>query len=99
MNILVLEQFANAKDVIRIAYRNATVKPIGVHDHCNSDGRLGGIAALRLGDDAALWNSMAHEVVFANAAFAEGGISCCAASCNYNRSYSAMKQVERMIEA
>ncbi len=99
MHSFILEQLADAEDVIGVADRDATVQAVGAHDDGDAFGGLGCIAALRFGNEAALWDAVMHEVIAADPTFTkrrvEGGS---AGGDDYGRQ-SAMEDIKRVVKA
>src|SRR5579859_763014 len=94
-----LEQFADAEDVVGIAHGHATAQAVGAHNDGDADRRLRRIAALSLCDEAALGDSMFSQVIAAHSPFAEYGIGSSSTRGNDDRRYSAMKEIEGVIKA
>ena len=98
-HFLVFQQFANAEDVIGVADGDAAMKRVGPHNHGDAYRRFCRIATLGLGNEAALRDSVVHEVILAHATLGERWVGSGAACSDYDGSDSTMKQVERVIKA
>ena len=97
-NAFVLQQFADAENVVGIADRDATVQPVGAHDHAYPDGRFRRVMALRFRDQAAFRDAMLHQIVAPDASFTERRIRSRAASSNHDRCDAAVEDIESVIE-
>jgi hypothetical protein len=93
-----LQQFADAKHVVGIAYRNTTVQAIGTHDDTHARCRFRRIAPLGFGDQTALGHAVVHQVVEAYTPFTEFGVGGGASGRDHNWSGAVLEQFERMIE-
>src|SRR5579862_3979152 len=94
----VLQQLADAENMVCIADRDATVHVIGAHNHADSFGGLGGIGALSFGDEIRVRNPAMHQVIVPHAAFAVTGVGGRAASGDDYRSEALLKQIKRMVK-
>src|ERR1700685_2244871 len=99
LHSFVLEQLANAKNVIRITHRHTTVHVIGSHDHGNTFGGLRRVRTLGFLDQVRVRDPAMHQVIVAHPAFAVTGIRRRPAGRNDHGSNALFKQVEGMIEA
>ena len=95
----ILEQFADAEDVIGVAHGDATVQVVGAHDYGDAGSGFGSIAALSLGDQAAFGDAAAHQVIASDAALAVMRILGGASGGDHYRRYSALEQIKSVIQA
>src|SRR6267154_3699596 len=96
---LMLQQPLNTINVIGVAYGNATMESIRAHDHGHTYRRLSRVGALSLGNQVALGNSPAPQVIVADAALAEAGIGG-STTCRDDHWGDALpKKLESVIEA
>src|ERR1035437_9057622 len=95
----VFQKLADAEDVVSVAHRDATAQAVRTHDHAHAHGGFRGIAALRLSDQAALRNTVPHQIIASNPTLAETGIASGAARSDNDRRHTAVEQVESVIEA
>src|SRR5271168_1943330 len=94
-----LEQAADAEDMVGIANRDAAMHAVGPHDDSDSFGRLRGVRSLRFFNQAGVGNSTMHQIIVANAAFAKAGVEGRSAGGDDHRSELALKQIEGVVEA
>src|SRR5262252_3725839 len=93
-----LQQLANAKDVILITHCQAAAHMVRSHNHCHTLRRMCRICPLSLGDQASLWDSAMHQIIMAHPTFTVSGISCSSSGGDNHRCQSVLKKLERMIE-
>jgi hypothetical protein len=95
----VLQQFADAENMIRITDRHATMHVIGAHDHPNPFGRLRGIGTLGFGNQVGVRNSAVHQVIVTDPAFVVSWVRGSPAAGDNHRSDASLKQLEGVVEA
>src|SRR5437667_12268913 len=79
-----LEQFADAEHVIRIADRDAAFHAIGAHDDRDTRSRLGGIGGLRFCEERIFLHDLANQILMTDAAFTVLGSSSTDAAGDYD---------------
>src|SRR5437667_1496888 len=93
-----LEQFADAEHVIRIADRDAAFHAIGAHDDRDTRSRLGGIRGLSFGDERIFRHALAHQIIMPNAAFTVLGVGSSAAAGDYDWRDALPEKIVGMVE-
>src|SRR5271170_6552586 len=93
-----LKKLADAKNVIGITDRHATVQMIGTHDHANPFRGLRRVGAVGFLNQAGVGNAAVHQVIVAHPTFAETGIGRGASSRDHHGSDALFEQVKSMIE-
>src|ERR1700692_15587 len=73
-NAFVLQQFADAENVIRVADRDATMQAVGAHDDRAALRGYRGVPPLGLANQRALGNAALAQVRLAHSAFAESRV-------------------------